>query len=98
MGIRSPVVSSYLAYLVTVAEEGLPSDETRYLQPFKEILEYKRNVADLICAKARLIDPTIRGTISMGSAARVNLFVAELYRDNVDGGAHLIDMLSDGFD
>ncbi len=95
-GVRSPLVRRYLAYLVTVAEEGLPSDEAKYLQPFKEILEHQRNVADLICAKARLIDPTIRDTISMRSAARVNLFVAEQYRDNLGGGSQLIEMLSVG--
>ena len=34
--------------------------------------------------------------ISMRSAARVNLFVAEQYRDNLGGGSQLIEMLSVG--
>jgi hypothetical protein len=95
-GVRSDIVSRYLAYLLRVAEQGLPSEEVRFLQPFKEILLHKRNVADLIRDKARLIDPTIEDTISLPAAARVNLFIAEQYRDNVSGGSQIIDMIGYG--
>jgi hypothetical protein len=96
MGLRSPLVRSYLSYLLTVAEQGLPSAEVNYLQPFKTILQHQRNVADVIRDKARLIDPMTRHTISMQSAASLNLFIAEQYRDSVDGGSQLLDMISCG--
>ena len=96
MGVRSPCVHRYLSYLLTLAERGLPSEEARYLQPFKEILKYERNVADLLRDKARLSDPEIRETIAMPSAAAVNLFIAAQYRDEVGGGSQLLDMITNG--
>ena len=97
-GIRSQLVSCYLSYLLMIAEQGLPKNEVGYLQPFKEILQYQRNVADLICAKIRLLEPATEDTISARSAALVNLFVAEQYRDNLSGGSQFIDMIRHGVD
>jgi hypothetical protein len=95
-GIRSQMVSGYLSYLLTIAEQGLPREEVKYLHPFKEILRHGRNVADVICDQANVIEPTLRGAISMRCAAQVSLFVAEQYRDNVNGGSQLIDMIGCG--
>jgi len=96
IGIHSQLVRCYLSYLLKVAEQGLPRDEVRYLQPFKEILRHKRNVADLIHAKTKLVDPTTTDTISSHSAALVSLFVAEQYRDDLSGGSQLVDMIRHG--
>ena len=95
-GVRSPSVHRYLSYLLTLAERGLPSEEARYLRPFKEILKSERNVADLLRYKARLSDPAIRETFAMPSAAAVNLFIARQYRDEVGGGSQLLDMITSG--
>ncbi|MFO8073879.1 MAG: hypothetical protein R6V85_18615 [Polyangia bacterium] len=97
-GIHSPLVCCYLSHLLMVAEQGLPGDEVEYLQPFKEILQHKRNVADLIRDKVMLIEPTTTDTISTRSAALVSLFVAEQYRDNLSGGSQLVDMIRHGVD
>jgi hypothetical protein len=96
IGINSQLVSCYLSYLLMVAEQGLPRDEVRYLQPFKEILQHKRNVADLIHAKTKLVDPTTTDTVSSQSAALVSLFLAEQYRDDLSGGSQLVDMIRHG--
>jgi len=98
IGIHSQLVRCYLSYLLMVAEQGLPGDEVRYLQPFKEIVRHKRNVADLIRAKINLIDPTTTDTISARAAALVSLFVAEQYRDSLSGGSRLIEMIRHGVD
>jgi hypothetical protein len=95
-GPASKTVNEYLSYLVTLADEGLPSTESKYLRPFREILRRKRNVAHVIHEKARLIDSTTPGSITAACAARVNRFVAEQYKDNIDGGSQLIDMISYG--
>lgn len=96
LGPSSETVNEYLSHLVTIAERGLPSDETKYLRPFREILRNKRNVAHVIAEKARLMDPTTSHSISSVCAARVNTFVAEQYKDDLAGGSQLIDMISYG--
>jgi hypothetical protein len=96
LGTGSMMVCRYLTHLLAIAEEGLPSDEVRYLQPFKEILQHKRNVADLVRDQARLVDPSARETISLRSAALVSLLFGRLYRDDVDGGSQLMDMIRNG--
>lgn len=96
LGPASEAVNEYLSYLVTLADEGLPSTESKYLRPFREILRRKRNVAHVISEKARLIDSTTPGTITAACAARVNRFIAEQYKDDIDGGSQLIDMISYG--
>jgi hypothetical protein len=96
LGPASEKVNEYLSYLVTLADEGLPSTESKYLRPFRKILQQKRNVAHVISEKARLFDPTTSGTITEACAARVNRFIAEQYKDEIDGGSQLIDMISYG--
>ena len=98
IGIHSRLVSGYLSYLLMVAEQGLPEDEVGYLQPFKEILRHKRNVADLILDKVKLIDPTTTEKISSRAASLISLFVAEQYRDDLSGGSQFLDMIRHGVD
>lgn len=95
-GLGSEVVHRYLSYLVDIAEDGLPASEKRYLQPFKQILNSRKNVADVIISHVHRIDPTANGTIGGETAKKVNRFIADLYLNDLSGGQQAIELIQNG--
>ncbi|MFC2134553.1 glutamate-cysteine ligase family protein [Bacteroidota bacterium] len=84
-GLKEDELNEYLSYLVTVANNGLEIADRKYLDPFKQMLASRRNMADVISMYAHQIDPSVNGTISQPTANRVNQFMRGLHVDDLAG-------------
>ena len=95
-GVTSPIVHKYLTYLIGIAESGLQENDRKYLEPFKAVLASQRNLAGLIeeYVKVRCKCPPAK--IGSASAKNVNLFVKDLFYDELAGGEKALHLIKKG--
>ncbi|MFH1126688.1 MAG: glutamate-cysteine ligase family protein, partial [archaeon] len=86
-GLESDQVYYYLKHLVDIADKGLSKHEQRYLEPFKIMLNERRNIADVLYDRAISIYPKLTNYINAQTARELNLYMSELHTLDMNEGS-----------